>query len=523
MASTDIVLINPRFEGSYWGLEYALPLLGKRAAMPVASLPLLAALTPPAHRVTILDENVRPLDVDCIARADIVGVTGMSVQRTRMRELLGNLRRPGRCSVVGGPWVTVDEGYFSGLTDAAFIGEAEETWPQFLHDWQQGRPRHRYEQTARTDMSGVPVPDYSLLEMQHYLFGSIQFSRGCPFQCEFCDIIVTFGRRPRLKTVPQVLGELETLRRSGMEIVFIVDDNLIGNRKAVTPLLEAVASWQEENGFPFIFVTEASLDLAEEPALMKLMLAANILSVFIGIETPNEASLLETHKHQNVRSGRSVVERVHAVQDAGLEVWSGMILGFDHDDERIFEAQREFLSQARIAQAMIGMLYAIPKTPLHARLAREGRLDPSDHSPFGTNVIPARIGREALRHGYTRLMTQVYGPDAYFARLRDGLGHPSTPFAPARTRYWRAHPWRRATGQAVNLGRAAVLYRRLMRQVADPALRRRYRREVGDQLRRRRDPGHLLGYIIRCALHYHHYTLASQLARQDESMFVNSF
>jgi hypothetical protein len=172
---------------------------------------------------------------------------------------------------------------------------------------------------------------------------------------------------------------------------------------------------------------------------------------------------------------------------------------------------------------MFGMLYAIPKTPLHARLAREGRLDPADHSPFGTNVIPARISREALRDGYTRLMTEIYEPDAYFARLRGGLGNPSTPFAPARARYWRSHPLRRLEAQATNLARAVVLYRRLMRQVADPRLRRRYRREIGEQLRLRRDPGHLFGYVIRCAMHYHHHTLAAQLAQPQGSLLVNSF
>ncbi len=521
--AADIVLINPRFDGSYWGLEYALPLLGKRAAMPVASLPLLAALTPSPHTVTVIDENVQALDFDRLARADIVGITGMSVQRARMREILAELQRRGVFTVAGGPWVTVDERYFGSLVSTIFVGEAEDTWPQFLADWQDGAAQERYEQASRTDMSQVPTPDYRCLDMRHYLFGSIQFSRGCPFQCEFCDIIVTFGRRPRLKTVAQVIAELQALRRSRMEIVFIVDDNLIGNKRAVTPLLQAVAEWQEANGFPFIFVTEASLDLAEDAALMRLMVAANILSVFIGIETPNEASLLETRKHQNLMRGVPAIDRVRMVQAAGLEVWCGMILGFDHDDERIFDAQLEFLREARIAQAMIGMLYAIPKTPLHARLAAAGRLDPDDHSPFGTNVIPATMTRQALRAGYERLMRQVYEPDAYFDRLRGGLGNAATPFAPARARHWRAHPLRRLKGQGINLGRAMVLCAKLMRTVPDRALRRRYRREIAGQLIRRRDPGQLLGYVIRCAMHYHHYTLAAQLARGEEATFVNSF
>jgi radical SAM superfamily enzyme YgiQ (UPF0313 family) len=490
--------------------------------MPVASLPLLAALTPPGHRVRIVDENIEPLDFDRIARADIVGITGMSVQRARMREILTELKRREAFAVVGGPWVSVDESYFRGLADTIFVGEAEDTWPEFLEDWQQGRTRRRYEQVERTDMTRVPVPRYDLLEMQHYLFGSIQFSRGCPFQCEFCDIIVTFGRRPRLKTAPQMISELEALRARGMEIVFIVDDNLIGNKKAVAPLLEALGAWQEANGFPFVFVTEASLDLAEDQGLMRLMVDANILSVFIGIESPNVASLVETRKHQNVKVGRTVVERVHAVQDSGLEVWSGMILGFDNDDDGIFAAQRDFLRDARIAQAMIGMLYAIPKTPLHARLALAGRLDPEDESPFGTNVIPARISRDALRDGYIRLMEEIYHPDAYFARLDACVGDGSAPFAPARARYWRTHAVARVKEQAFSLVRAAALYLRLMRHVDDPSLRARYRRQIRRQFLSRRDPGYLFGYLIRCAMHYHHYTLTRQMSRSQGSV-VNSF
>jgi radical SAM superfamily enzyme YgiQ (UPF0313 family) len=520
--SAEIVLINPRFEASYWGLEYALPLFGKRAAMPVAGLPLLAALTPPPHRVTIVDENVEPLDFNRLARADIVGLTGMSVQRGRMREILDELSRRQVLTVVGGPWVSVNERYFGDLAPVIFVGEAEESWPQFLDHWQRRAVLPRYEQTVRTDMTRLPLPRYDLLKMQHYLFGSLQFSRGCPFQCEFCDIIVTFGRRPRLKTAAQVVAEMEALRTQDVEIVFIVDDNLIGNKKAVTPLLVALAEWQQARGFPFILVTEASLDLAEDEALMRLMLAANILSVFIGIETPNEASLLETRKHQNLKSGRTVVERVHAIQSAGLEVWSGMILGFDHDGPAIFAAQREFLREARIAQAMVGMLYAVPKTPLHARLAAAGRLDPDDDSPFGTNVIPTGMTRQELRDGYIRLMDEIYQADAYFERLGAGLGNDAMPFAPARARYWQDHPLARVKGQAFNLARAIGLYVRLMRRVEDESLRKRYRREVMREFLLHRDPGRLFGYVVRCALHYHHYSFSQQMVRHQDAL-VNSF
>jgi len=208
----DIVLISPRFEVSYWGLEYVLPLVGKRANMPVACLPLLAALAPPGHSVTLIDENVEDIDYDRCARADIVGVTGMVVQRRRMREILAELKRRGVFLVVGGPWATVKEDDFQGLADVVFVGEAEQTWPRFLAAWERGAHRARYEQAEKTDMATLPTPRFDLLKMRHYAFGSLQFSRGCPFQCEFCDIIVTFGRKPRIKTTAQVLAELEALR-----------------------------------------------------------------------------------------------------------------------------------------------------------------------------------------------------------------------------------------------------------------------------------------------------------------------
>src|SRR5437879_3641395 len=377
-------------------MEHALPLLGKRANLPVAALPLLAALTPGEHEVTLVDENVQALDFDRLAQADIVCLTGMSVQRLRMREILTELKELGAFTVVGGPWVSVQEDYFGELADVIFVGEAEETWPQFLQDWKQGRHQHRYEQPEKTDMTKVPTPRFDLLKMQHYLFGSVQFSRGCPFQCEFCDIIVTFGRRPRLKTGAQIIAELESLRAQKIDIAFIVDDNLIGNKKAVKVLLRDLVAYQQANGYPFDFFTEASLDLAEDAELMQLMVDANIISVFIGIESPNEKSLQETRKFQNVRPVGSLAERVHRIQEAGIEVWCGMILGFDHDDASIFEAQRQFLKEARITTAMIGMLSAIRTTPLHARLARERRLDPAAALAFGTNVITMQMSRPRL-------------------------------------------------------------------------------------------------------------------------------
>mgnify|MGYP001551203144 FL=1 len=244
----DIVIISPRFEVSYWGMEHALPFFGKRANLPIAALPLLAALTPQGHTVTLIDENVEAIDYDRCARADIVGLTGMIVQRTRMREILTELKRRDCFTAVGGPWVSVNEKYFGDLADVVFVGEAEETWPQFLAEWSRGQHATRYEQADKTDMTTLPVPRFDLLKMSHYAVGSLQFSRGCPFQCEFCDIIVIFGRRPRLKTAGQIIAELDALHRHGMDVAFIVDDNLIGNRKAIKEVLHEVIAWQERHG-----------------------------------------------------------------------------------------------------------------------------------------------------------------------------------------------------------------------------------------------------------------------------------
>ncbi len=503
----DIVLISPCFEVSFWGLEHALPLLGKRAAMPPASLALLAALTPPGHTVTLVDENIEAIDYDRCARADIVGLTGMSVQRGRMRAILMELKRRGAFTVVGGPWVTVEEDAFGPLADVVFVGEAEATWPLFLAEWAEGRHKHRYEQAERTDMTAVPAPRLDLLRMRDYAFGSLQVSRGCPFTCEFCDIIVTFGRRPRLKAPAQILAELDGLLAAGVRFAFVVDDNLIGDRRAVRPVLRAVADWQAARGHRLPLMTEASLDLAEDPDLMRLMLEAGIAAVFVGVESPNEASLRETRKLQNLRG--DLPARVRAIQDAGLEVFCGMILGFDHDDAAIFAAHRRFLDEARVAVAMIGMLSAIPKTPLHARLAREGRLDPADPEGHGTNVVPLRMGREELRDGYRRLMAEAYAPAAFLARLDSLYLEGGFATAPARR---RLPPWRRLAADAALLAQATLVLARLLWRVPEPALRREYARRCWRVARARRDPFLLLAYAVRCAMHHHFRLLARGLA-----------
>jgi radical SAM superfamily enzyme YgiQ (UPF0313 family) len=519
-----IAIINPEFEVSYWGLEYAQPMMGKRANMPVASLPLLAALTPQHHEVVLFDENVEPLDFDLLATFDIVGVTGMSVQRFRMHTILSELKQRSTFTVVGGPWATVQEDYFDGLVDVLFVGEAETSWPQFLEDWESGSFESRYEQAEKTDMQTVPTPRLDLLKNEHYMFGSLQFSRGCPFQCEFCDIIVTFGRRPRIKQPDQVVAELEMLRAHGMQIAFIVDDNLIGNKKAIKPVLARVAKWQQDNGYPLAFSTEASLDLCEDEELMELMAQCNIQSVFIGIETPNEESLKETKKFQNVRErGGTLIEKIHQIQNFGIEVWCGLIVGFDNDKADIFQTQQRFLKESRIAHAMIGLLHAIPKTPLHDRLRGEGRLDLADESRFGTNVIPLQMSRQQLRDGYLATMQEAYEPTAYFDRMDQLFVKDGFEFRVFKTPHFRKHHLLRWKHTAFYLIGFFVVFFKLMKGVPDPSLRTTYRKRILGAMRKRwSSPPIYFYYAIKCAMHYHHHKMTTDMAENPE-MFVSSF
>lgn len=519
----DIVIINPRFEPSYWGMDHLLPFMGKAANLPVACLPLLAALTPEEHTVTLIDENAEEIDFDRCAKADIVAMTGMSVQRFRMKEILAELKARGCFVVIGGPWITVQEDYFDDRpADAIFIGEAEETWPQFLREWKQGLHQYRYEQRDKSDMTKVPTPRFDMLDMKKYAFGSIQFSRGCPFQCEFCDIIVTFGRRPRIKTTDQVIAELEAIRRTGLRIVFVVDDNLIGNKKAIKEVLREVIAWQRKNGYPLSLFTEASIDLADDPELLDLMVEANFIATFIGIESPSEESLRETKKFQNVRQGGTLLEKVHRIQDAGMEVWCGMIMGFDSDDAGIFERQIEFIQESRISFSMSGMLSAIPKTPLFARLEAEGRLDPSDRSEFGTNVIPLKMSREELLEGYFEVLNRLYEPGAYFERTDALFLDPGFDYGITSKKRW----WKISTRWFFSEMQCAVeglgLFVRLMRRVPEPELRREYRRRLWNFLKVHRRPGLGLFYVFHMAMHYHSWKMARSMASRTQQL-VNSF
>jgi len=512
----DIVLINPRFRPSYWGMNYALPIFRGEALLPLISLPLLAALTPPGHNVTIIDENVEEIDFARCVRADIVGITGMNVQRVRMREIMSELRARGAFVVVGGPWVTVFPRDFDGLCDVIFIGEAEETWPQFLEEWSEGRHRQCYEQAEKTDMTTLPPPRLNLLPMHKYVYGTVQISRGCPFMCEFCDIIVVFGRRPRMKTSAQIIVELENCLAAGKNYLFIVDDNLIGNKKAVKIVLRDIIAWQRAHGYPLKFATEASIDLAEDEELLDLMVEANFDEIFVGIESPDEAALRETRKVQNLSDRRgSLLEKVRHIQDKGLDLWCGMIVGFDADDETIFDRQRRFIQESRIALAMINVLVAIPRTPLYARLEREGRLDNTgelaDFGTISTNVVPARLDRDALCEGYLALMRDVYEPDAYFDRL-DALyldGSPRPPLGSAL--YLRRDYRRRVKRVAWNALETGYILAQLMRTVPKGAQRRAYGRRLWNAMRRRPSLSLLHFYAVKCGQHYHIDQLVGQM------------
>jgi radical SAM superfamily enzyme YgiQ (UPF0313 family) len=511
----DIVIINPRFNISFWGLEHCMPLFGKRANLPVACLGLLAALVPDHHDVTLVDENVEDIDFDRLARADLVCLTGMSIQGRRLIEILENVKALGVMTVVGGPMATVEPESLEGSADVLFLGEADETWPQFLTEWEQGRHKSRYKQADKSDITKLPLPRIDKLKIDRYMFGSLQISRGCPFTCEFCDIIITFGRRPRLKTSAQVLAELEAFQHAGMRIVFVVDDNLIGNKKALKPILRDIIQWQQERAYPLTLFTEASLDLAEDEELMELMGLANFQNVFIGIETPNEESLRETKKLQNVRpNAGTLLDRVHCIQEHGLDVWCGMIVGFDHDDPSIFGVMPTFIGDARIANAMINLLHAIPTTPLYDRLKQAGRLNDDEASDrYGTNVVPLGMSREELRDGFLGLMQACYTADAYFQRLDAQFIDGNFKFAMHEVPYWSSHRGAWAKRSFLNYVRYAAISGRLLGHVADPELRSRYRRQLWRIFRARwREPHILFIYALKTAIHYHYAAIARALA-----------
>jgi radical SAM superfamily enzyme YgiQ (UPF0313 family) len=458
----SICLINPRFEPSFWGYEFAAPLMlgNKRSNNPGTALLTLAALAPGHCDVTIIDENVDPIDYAELHRFDVIGVTGMIVQAQRMREILLELKKLPAIVAIGGPFVTVAESRFEGLSHVRFIGESEETWPAFLEALATGAQiKERYEQADKTDMRTVPVLRLDLIKAADYAMATLQFSRGCPFLCEFCDIITMLGRRPRTKSVEQMIKEFDAVRDAGFRACFLADDNFIANKKEAKALLRALLEWQKSNGFPLQLYTEASINLADDSELIDLMYQANFRQVFVGIETPRKASLKETRKVQNL-AGDSMEAKIQRIRDGGLVVIAGFIVGFDNDDEAIFDEQFDFIQRTGIAQASVGLLTPIPTTPLYDRLKAEGRLDFSDPDVF---FHPKQMTKERLKDGHAELTRRLYEAEAFFERLFGGyLGSPGYRMREAaRNRLTRGRPTigqhlRRITAGLIEAGNLAV-------------------------------------------------------------------
>ncbi len=416
-----IYLVTPKNPPSFWTYDRILPTLGKGCIFPNLSMPTVAGLTPREHEVVLCDENVGEIDFDF--EADLVGVTGYIVHRERMLEILAEFRRRGRTVVVGGPFASLCPEELAAHADVVFADEAEETWPLFLREFQAGAHRRLYAPEEKPDLTTSPMPRFDLLEVDRYHAMTIQFARGCPFTCEFCDIIVVYGRRPRAKTVEQVMAEIDECHRLGARQVFIVDDNFIGNKKLAKDLLRAMARWGTERGYPLDFNTEVSLDVARDDELLGLLRAANFTTIFIGIESPRVESLRETKKNQNTRG--DLIENLRRIHEHGIQVQAGMIVGFDHDDESIFQEQLDFIQDARIPVSMTGMLQAMPKTPLHARVAREGRLvtESTGDQFVLSNILPRAMSRRRLYEGYRWLVRELYDFRNYRRRTLQFLLH----------------------------------------------------------------------------------------------------
>ncbi|MBI2970041.1 MAG: B12-binding domain-containing radical SAM protein [Gammaproteobacteria bacterium] len=416
-----LLLINPRFPESFWSFRWALRKIvpGKRAINPPLGLATLAALCPAHWQVVIVDENVEPVPLE--PEADIVGVGAMGVQFQRQRELLDFYRRHGYYTVAGGSYASLCPERYAGLARTVISGEAERIWPEFCRDFDAGAFKSLYCEKGMVDLERSPVPRYDLLRLELYTSASVQFSRGCPYRCEFCDIIVMFGRRPRSKRPEQIGAELDALRRRGIRRVFFVDDNLIGNRKIAKELLRHLIAYQRLHKYAFRFGAQLSVNLAGDAELIELLRAANFSWVFIGIESPDEESLEETRKTQNMRA--DLLSSVRVIQAHGIDVLAGFIVGFDHDSVSTFDRQYRFITSSGIVIAMVGLLTALPKTPLHRRLEQEGRLireaGHGDNTKSGTNFVPRLMSYEDMVAGYRDLCRRLFSDAGLSRRIRN--------------------------------------------------------------------------------------------------------
>ena len=416
-----VLLLYPGFPDTFWSFRHALPFLGKRSAYPPLGLLTVSALLPPHWKRKLVDLNVETLRDRDLAWADVAFLSAMLVQGPSLSQLIARCREAGLRTVVGGPITSADHPSYEGANH--FVrGEAEGIIEELVSDLEAGKARRRYEAAGRSDMTRVPPPDLRLARLRRYSAMSIQYSRGCPFSCEFCDVIELFGRIPRTKTAEQVLTELEHLYGMGWRgSVFVVDDNFVGNKPSVKALLPRLAEWMRNRGNPFSLFTQASINLAEDDELLSLMRAARFNKVFVGIETPAMECLRAAGKMQNLKA--DLLACVRRIQEHGMEVMGGFILGFDQDSPEIFEEQIAFIKEAAIPVSMVGLLTALPNTRLWRRLSEEGRIlrqSMGDNTAALLNFIP-RMNPEALLAGYRKVLASIYSPSEYFERAQTML------------------------------------------------------------------------------------------------------
>ncbi|MFN2355858.1 MAG: B12-binding domain-containing radical SAM protein [Desulfopila sp.] len=414
----NILLIYPHYPATFWSFRYAMKFIGRKASFPPLGLMTVAAMLPETWGKRLVDMNVRPLDDADLKWADYVFISAMSVQRLSACEVIERCRRLGVKTVGGGPLFTSCHDDFFEV-DHLVLGEAEITLPRFLEDLQGGTPQRIYPAEKWAQLSQTPIPLWDLVRMRDYAAMNIQYGRGCPFDCEFCDITTLFGRRPRSKPLSLLLNELESLYVTGWRgAVFFVDDNFIGDKpKLKREVLPALIDWMKARNYPFYFYTEASIDLADDAELMGKMVDAGFEEVFIGIETPHENGLSESGKVQN--KNRDLLASVKRIQQAGLQVHGGFIVGFDSDPASIFDQQIRFIQESGIVTAMVGVLSVLRGTKLHQRLEQEGRLlkdSSGDNTAIDLNFVP-RMKPEALIAGYQSILETIYAPRQFYQRV----------------------------------------------------------------------------------------------------------
>jgi radical SAM superfamily enzyme YgiQ (UPF0313 family) len=415
--SKKVLFVYPEFPDTFWSFKHALKFVHKKAGAPPLGLLTVAAMLPSGWEKRLVDLNVTDLTEKDLQWADYVFISAMVVQRESASLVIQRCKSAGVKVVAGGPLFTMEHEQFPDV-DYFVLNEAEATLAPFLRDLEQGHPRRVYASTEYPDIHQTPAPLWQLATLKHYDTASIQFSRGCPFNCDFCNVTALLGHRPRTKTAAQIIAELDGLYALGWrKSIFFVDDNFIGNKKHIkSEVLPALIEWRKgKTGMPFN--TEVSINLADDPVLIRLMVQAGFDMVFVGIETPNEESLAECSKNQN--KGRDLVASVKQLQRAGLQVQGGFIVGFDNDPPSIFQQQIDFIQKSGIVTAMVGLLQAPLGTRLYERMQKEGRLVnefSGDNVNGSTNILP-KMGMEPLREGYRKILSQIYAPKYYYERV----------------------------------------------------------------------------------------------------------